>query len=60
LICRARRALALIEGAICCFSQMLTPCGDAAVAAAMEHIQKYESRHVIKTEHARRVDADVS
>ena len=46
----------MIEGAC----RVLIPCVDAAVAAAMDHIQKYESRHVIKTEHARRIDADVS
>jgi hypothetical protein len=36
--------------------------GDALVAAALHHIHKYESRKekVVKTEHSRRLDADIA
>lgn len=34
--------------------------GDALVAAALQHIQKYESRKVVRTEHSRRLDTDIS
>ena len=34
--------------------------GDALVAVALEHIQNYESRRVVITEHSRRLDTDIS